>query len=74
MAFSERLLQAWYQGHPALGLLRPLEALYRRIALRKRADYLEGRRQAYRAPVPVIVVGNVTVGGTGKTPMILWLI
>ncbi|WP_275627180.1 tetraacyldisaccharide 4'-kinase [Pseudomonas sp. 273] len=74
MAFSERLLQAWYQGHPALGLLRPLEALYRRIALRKRADYLEGRRQAYRAPVPVIVVGNITVGGTGKTPMILWLI
>ena len=74
MAFSERLLRAWYQGHPALGLLRPLEALYRRIALRKRADYLEGRRQAYRAPVPVVVVGNVTVGGTGKTPMILWLI
>ena len=74
MAFSERLLQAWYQGHPALGLLRPLEALYRRVALRKRADYLEGRRQAYRAPVPVVVVGNVTVGGTGKTPMILWLI
>ncbi|KRV75660.1 tetraacyldisaccharide 4'-kinase [Pseudomonas citronellolis] len=74
MAFSERLLQAWYQGHPALGLLRPLEALYRRVALRKRADYLEGRRQAFRAPVPVVVVGNVTVGGTGKTPMILWLI
>ncbi|MDF3932019.1 tetraacyldisaccharide 4'-kinase [Pseudomonas citronellolis] len=74
MAFSDRLLQAWYQGHPALGLLRPLEALYRRVALRKRTDYLQGRREAYRAPVPVIVVGNITVGGTGKTPMILWLI
>lgn len=29
MSFSERLLAAWYQGHPALALLRPLEALYR---------------------------------------------
>ncbi|WP_371366206.1 tetraacyldisaccharide 4'-kinase [Pseudomonas sp. QL9] len=74
MAFSDRLLQAWYQGHPALGLLRPLEALYRRVAQRKRDAYLEGRSESYRAPVPVIVVGNITVGGTGKTPMILWLI
>jgi hypothetical protein len=32
------------------------------------------RSASYRAPVPVIVVGNITVGGTGKTPMILWLI
>lgn len=74
MAFSDRLLQAWYRGHPALGLLRPLEALYRRMAQRKREAYLDGSKPAYRAPVPVIVVGNVTVGGTGKTPMILWLI
>lgn len=74
MAFSDRLLAAWYRGHPALTLLRPLELLYRRVAAAKRAAYLDGRRQAYRAPVPVIVVGNITVGGTGKTPMILWLI
>ncbi len=74
MAFAERLAAAWYAGHPALLLLRPLEALYRRVVVRKRADYLAGRKPAYRAPVPVIVVGNITVGGTGKTPMILWLI
>ncbi|MBV2131324.1 tetraacyldisaccharide 4'-kinase [Pseudomonas sp. MAP12] len=74
MAFAERLAAAWYAGHPALLLLRPLETLYRRVVARKRADYLAGRKPAYRAPVPVIVVGNITVGGTGKTPMILWLI
>ncbi|WP_455230695.1 tetraacyldisaccharide 4'-kinase [Geopseudomonas aromaticivorans] len=74
MAFAERLAAAWYAGHPALLLLRPLEALYRRVVVRKRADYLAGSKPAYRAPVPVIVVGNITVGGTGKTPMILWLI
>ena len=74
MAWGDRLLAAWYRGHPALVLLRPLECLYRRVVLRKRAQFLSGARAAYRAPVPVIVVGNVTVGGTGKTPMILWLI
>lgn len=74
MAFTDRLLAAWYQGHPALALLRPLEALYRRVVTRKRARFLSGESASYRAPVPVIVVGNITVGGTGKTPMILWLI
>lgn len=72
--WAERLQRAWYHGHPALGLLRPLEALYRRVVQARRAHFLSGRSPAYRAPVPVIVVGNVTLGGTGKTPMILWLI
>lgn len=74
MSLGERLVRAWYQGHPALGLLAPLEALYRRVARRKRQRFLAGQGSIHRAPVPVIVVGNLTVGGTGKTPMILWLI
>ncbi len=74
MPFADGLLDAWYAGHPALALLRPLEALYRRVVTRKRARFLSGESASYRAPVPVIVVGNITVGGTGKTPMILWLI
>lgn len=74
MKFAERLLRAWYAGHPALHLLRPLEALYRQVLRRRRNAFREGRRAVYRAPVPVLVVGNITLGGTGKTPMILWLI
>lgn len=74
MSLSERLVRAWYDGHPALRLFGPLEALYRRVASRKRERFLSGESPAYRAPVPIVVVGNITVGGTGKTPMILWLI
>ncbi len=74
MSLADRLQQAWYQGHPALALLSPLEALYRRVVTRRRQRFLDGVGDIYRPPVPLIVVGNVTVGGTGKTPLILWLI
>lgn len=74
MALTDRLLDAWYKGHPALALLRPLESLYRRVVDGKRARFLAGQGDIYKAPVPVIVVGNITVGGTGKTPLILWMI
>lgn len=74
MSASNRLLEAWYRGHPALVLLRPLEWLYRRVVRHRRQRFLLGRSNSYRAPVPVLVVGNITVGGTGKTPLILFLI
>lgn len=74
MSLAERITAAWYTGHPALSLLRPLEWLYRAVVQRKRARFLAGEGAIYRAPVPVVVVGNITVGGTGKTPMTLWLI
>ncbi len=74
MKLSQRLQHAWYHGHPALFLLWPLEQLYRQVVKRKRARFISGDSASYRAPVPVIIVGNITVGGTGKTPMILWLV
>ncbi|MFC3609077.1 tetraacyldisaccharide 4'-kinase [Stutzerimonas tarimensis] len=72
--WGERLQRAWYEGHPALALLGPLELLYRSVVSGKRRRFVEGKRPGYRPPVPVLVVGNITVGGTGKTPLILWLI
>lgn len=68
MAITDRLLKAWYEGHPALALLQPLESLYRGVVQRKRARFLAGEGEIYQSPVPVVVVGNITVGGTGKTP------
>ena len=74
MAMSDRVLRAWYAGHPLLKLLSPLEYVYRRVVERKRARFVAGEGEIYRSPVPLVVVGNITVGGTGKTPLILWLI
>lgn len=61
----------WYSADPAPWALRPLAALYGLIAER---IAVVNQRDAVRLPVPVVVVGNISVGGTGKTPLTLWLI
>ncbi|TGG95582.1 tetraacyldisaccharide 4'-kinase [Natronospirillum operosum] len=60
----------WQQVTPLTRLARPLAALYGRLSALHQRQLLR-RRQPL--PVPVIVVGNIVVGGTGKTPMIGWL-
>lgn len=70
---GERWLRAAYEGAAWLKLLSPLEALYRWVVTRRAAAYRDGRRRVWRAEVPVIVVGNVTLGGTGKSPLVAWL-
>ncbi len=54
-------------------LLAPLGALWCALARRRVLAYRSGRKESIRLPVPVIAIGNVTVGGTGKTPLTLWL-
>ena len=68
------LAKGWYEGAWWTGLVAPLAWLWRRAAERRRGAVLSGRSGAWRAPVPVIVVGNITVGGTGKTPLVIWLV
>lgn len=54
-------------------ILYPLSLLFRFAVALRRALYRTGVRPAVKLPVPVIIVGNITVGGTGKTPLALWL-
>lgn len=66
------LSKAWYQGAWWLHLLRPLSAVF--DVLRKRRLRKFAKSKPGRTSLPVIVVGNITVGGTGKTPLVGWLV
>jgi len=65
----------WYgRRHPLARLLLPLSWVYNAIIRVRRHAYLKGWLASERLPVPVVVVGNLTVGGTGKTPLVLRLV
>jgi tetraacyldisaccharide 4'-kinase len=73
--FRPSLLQRqWQHGGWLSNALRPLSALWAYGVARKRLSYRSGRKLAFRAPVPVVVVGNLYVGGTGKTPVVIALV
>lgn len=55
-------------------LLLPLSWLYGLVSGLSRLGYRCGLRKSWRSPVPVIIVGNLTAGGNGKTPMVIWLV
>jgi tetraacyldisaccharide 4'-kinase len=63
----------WYRNHPLRWALWPATGLYRSIARLRREAYRRGWRKTVDVAVPVVVVGNVSVGGTGKTPFVIWL-
>ena len=67
------LVRGWYDGRFWPRALWPFGALFGWLARHRRQRYLRGRIATWRAPVPVVVVGNITAGGTGKTPLVIWL-
>jgi tetraacyldisaccharide 4'-kinase len=55
-------------------MLLPVSLVFLTLTAARRALYAVGLLRSVRLPVPVIVVGNVFVGGTGKTPFTIWLV
>lgn len=69
----ERLQHHWYRLSPLHLLLYPLSLVFRLLAALRRQLYRSGMLASVRLSVPVVIVGNISVGGTGKTPLTLWL-
>lgn len=69
----ERLVRCWYRPCPWRYLLAPVSLLFFLAAWLRRMAYRTGWLRVARLPVPVVVVGNIAVGGTGKTPLTIWL-
>lgn len=74
MAFGESAQQHWYEDRASPWWTLPLAGLYGSVTTLRRALYRRGWLKAVRLPVPVIVIGNISVGGTGKTPLVIALV
>ncbi|MXP66284.1 tetraacyldisaccharide 4'-kinase [Pantoea sp. Nvir] len=69
------MIERIWSGRSVLWLLLwPLSILYGTVSTLIRLIYQHGWQKSWRAPVPVIVVGNITTGGNGKTPVVIWLV
>ena len=73
---AQRLPRLWGRKRvaPILWLAMPLSWLFGGVVAIRRALFRWRVIPSFRLPVPVIVVGNLTVGGSGKTPLVLWLV
>lgn len=68
----------WFSNSPLRflfwPLLWPLSLIFGSISRGRRQSFVDGKRASYRAPVPIVIVGNITAGGNGKTPVVVWLV
>ncbi|WP_409419521.1 tetraacyldisaccharide 4'-kinase [Marinomonas sp. RS-M-Aa-14] len=73
MSLESLFTRSWYGRCGWTNVFRPLQPLVRRVILNKRQRFLAHPEWSYKAPVPVVIVGNISVGGTGKSPMVVAL-
>lgn len=70
----KRLDQYWYDKNPVARTLIPLSWLFYVLTVLRRGVYRLGLLRVQRIEIPVIIAGNISVGGSGKTPLVIWLV
>lgn len=74
MSVQSWLNRIWYERAAPPWWLMPLSLIYGTAARTRRLLYAKRMRRSTRVSSPVVVVGNVSAGGTGKTPLVCWLV
>ncbi len=67
------LLDAWYKKSLWLYLLSPLTFLFSSFIRARKNSYIKNPKKVWNSPIPIIVVGNISMGGTGKTPLVKFI-
>jgi len=67
------VVDSWYKKSLWLYLLTPFSFLFKYLTKRRRRKYIQEKFQSYKSDIPIIIVGNLTIGGTGKTPLVAYI-
>ena len=67
------LIDAWYNKSFWLYILAPLTFLFSSLVKARRNSYIRNPKKVWSSPKPIIVVGNISMGGTGKTPLVKFI-
>ncbi len=71
--YSSFVVDSWYKKSFWLYLLYPFSLLFSYLTSRRRKKYIKNKEISYKSDIPIIVVGNLTIGGTGKTPLVKYI-
>ena len=71
--YSSFVVDSWYKKSLWLYLLYPFSFIFSYLTSRRRRKYIKNKKISYKSDIPIVVVGNLTIGGTGKTPLVKYI-
>ena len=70
---SSLVVDSWYKKSLWLYLLLPFSLIFSYITNRRRRKFIKSKKLSHKTSIPIIIVGNLTIGGTGKTPLVAYI-